>query len=251
MTLPCCRKVARRGPSACTGRATEAGAIGLDSTTRGAARIDLRSPPAILGRLAEIRTGSWRPSGRSADLRSPPAILGRLADSQSSSSRPLWPLGSNCGSRPGSEPKKKPRRLTAPGLLREAPPGLEPGIEDLQECCDLTRPAQNCPRALCQQVGPRSAIYRAVRPEVHLFTASIPRTYPNLGWGLQWVGFVILPLFALTNAGFLLSSGNVRSPLFLAVFVGLTVGKPLGWWDSVGWQCVSESRRALPTLAGG
>lgn len=43
-----------------------------------------------------------------------------------------------------------------------------------------------------------------------------------------WVAFVVLPLFALANAGFSISSGSVRSPLFLAVFVGLTLGKPLG-----------------------
>jgi NhaA family Na+:H+ antiporter len=43
-----------------------------------------------------------------------------------------------------------------------------------------------------------------------------------------WVGFLILPLFALANAGFTLSSGDVRSMLFSAVFVSYTVGKPLG-----------------------
>jgi NhaA family Na+:H+ antiporter len=43
-----------------------------------------------------------------------------------------------------------------------------------------------------------------------------------------WVGFVVLPLFALANAGFSVSSGNFRSALFLAVFVGFTLGKPLG-----------------------
>ena len=43
-----------------------------------------------------------------------------------------------------------------------------------------------------------------------------------------WVGFVVLPLFALANAGFLLASGDVRSTLFLAVFVSFTMGKPLG-----------------------
>ena len=43
-----------------------------------------------------------------------------------------------------------------------------------------------------------------------------------------WVGFVVLPLFALANAGFALSSGDVRSTLFSAVFVSFTVGKPLG-----------------------
>ena len=43
-----------------------------------------------------------------------------------------------------------------------------------------------------------------------------------------WVGLVVVPLFALANAGFVLSSGDIRSPLFSAIFVSFTVGKPLG-----------------------
>ena len=43
-----------------------------------------------------------------------------------------------------------------------------------------------------------------------------------------WVGFAVLPLFALANVGFALSSGDLRSTLFAAVFVSFTVGKPLG-----------------------
>ena len=43
-----------------------------------------------------------------------------------------------------------------------------------------------------------------------------------------WVGFVIMPLFALANAGFPLSFGNLGNPVTVAVFVGLTLGKPIG-----------------------
>ena len=45
-----------------------------------------------------------------------------------------------------------------------------------------------------------------------------------------WVAFAIMPLFALANAGVSLSGerGSGSLPLMLGVFVGLTVGKPLG-----------------------
>jgi NhaA family Na+:H+ antiporter len=52
-----------------------------------------------------------------------------------------------------------------------------------------------------------------------------------------WVGYVVLPLFALANAGFVLSSGAVRSPLFATVFLGFVVGKPLGILG-FGWLAV-------------
>lgn len=47
-----------------------------------------------------------------------------------------------------------------------------------------------------------------------------------------WVAFVIIPLFALGNAGLTFSGGRVfedlRSPLTLGVALGLLLGKPLG-----------------------
>ena len=43
-----------------------------------------------------------------------------------------------------------------------------------------------------------------------------------------WVGFVVMPLFALANAGLPLSWDAVGSPLTVAVFVGFAVGKPVG-----------------------
>ncbi|EGQ7929886.1 Na+/H+ antiporter NhaA [Vibrio vulnificus] len=43
-----------------------------------------------------------------------------------------------------------------------------------------------------------------------------------------WVGFVVLPLFALANAGVSLTSVNLTSPITLAVFVGFVFGKPIG-----------------------
>ena len=43
-----------------------------------------------------------------------------------------------------------------------------------------------------------------------------------------WVGFFIMPLFALANAGLPLSLGDLGNSVTLAVLIGFTVGKPIG-----------------------
>ena len=43
-----------------------------------------------------------------------------------------------------------------------------------------------------------------------------------------WVGFVVMPLFALANAGVDLSMHDIGTPITLAVFVGFVIGKPIG-----------------------
>ena len=43
-----------------------------------------------------------------------------------------------------------------------------------------------------------------------------------------WVGFIILPLFALANTGVSLTGANLTSPISLAVFLGFVFGKPIG-----------------------
>lgn len=49
---------------------------------------------------------------------------------------------------------------------------------------------------------------------------------------LPWVSFFILPLFALANAGIVLSAGQFRaailSPTAIGIFLGLTIGKVVG-----------------------
>jgi NhaA family Na+:H+ antiporter len=47
-------------------------------------------------------------------------------------------------------------------------------------------------------------------------------------WLHPWVNFLILPLFALANAGIALSIAGFSEPITLAIVVGLVVGKPLG-----------------------
>lgn len=43
-----------------------------------------------------------------------------------------------------------------------------------------------------------------------------------------WSAYVIMPIFALANAGVLIELGNVSDSVALAVMLGLIVGKPLG-----------------------
>ena len=43
-----------------------------------------------------------------------------------------------------------------------------------------------------------------------------------------WVGFVIMPIFALSNAGLVMTFDHFDHPVTLAVFVGFAAGKPAG-----------------------
>lgn len=43
-----------------------------------------------------------------------------------------------------------------------------------------------------------------------------------------WVGFVIMPLFALSNAGIIIKEANTFDFLAITIFISLVLGKPLG-----------------------
>jgi NhaA family Na+:H+ antiporter len=43
-----------------------------------------------------------------------------------------------------------------------------------------------------------------------------------------WVGFAIMPIFALANAGVRISGAEVGQPVAVAIFAGLIFGKPIG-----------------------
>ena len=64
-----------------------------------------------------------------------------------------------------------------------------------------------------------------------------------------WVAFVIMPLFALANAGVALNLGDVADPVALAVAAGLVLGKPLG---IVGFSAIAVALRVarLPEGVG-
>jgi len=43
-----------------------------------------------------------------------------------------------------------------------------------------------------------------------------------------WVGFAVMPIFALANAGVTFAGADIRQPVIAAIFVGLVFGKPAG-----------------------
>ncbi|WP_317929056.1 Na+/H+ antiporter NhaA [Halioxenophilus sp. WMMB6] len=43
-----------------------------------------------------------------------------------------------------------------------------------------------------------------------------------------WVGFVVMPVFAFANAGIPITTTDFATPLTIAVFLGLVLGKPIG-----------------------
>ena len=61
-----------------------------------------------------------------------------------------------------------------------------------------------------------------------------------------WVAFVIMPVFALANAGVRIDSSAFSDPLALAIGVGLVVGKPLGI-TGASWLSVRVGIASLPT----
>ena len=71
-----------------------------------------------------------------------------------------------------------------------------------------------------------------------------------------WVGFFIMPLFALANAGVAIDLGALMSPVAIAIMVGLVVGKPIGVLFA-SWLAVKSGVAQLPSgvswkaIAGG
>ena len=60
-----------------------------------------------------------------------------------------------------------------------------------------------------------------------------------------WVGFLIMPVFALANAGVPVSADVVRDPVAFAAGVGLVVGKPVGILVA-SWVVVALGVGSLP-----
>ncbi|MBL8799980.1 MAG: Na+/H+ antiporter NhaA [Planctomycetia bacterium] len=61
-----------------------------------------------------------------------------------------------------------------------------------------------------------------------------------------WVGFAIMPLFALANAGVPVQVGALGAPISVAVILGLMLGKPLGI-VLFSWLAVRCNLAKLPT----
>ncbi len=68
--------------------------------------------------------------------------------------------------------------------------------------------------------------------KVRKFTRAARETLSPLEYleGLlhPWMGFAIMPIFALANAGVAFSAADVTSPVALAIVAGLVIGKPVG-----------------------
>jgi Na+/H+ antiporter NhaA len=133
----------------------------------------------------------------------------------------------------------------AVGLVTSAYP---PSREDLEQVTALTRSFREQPTpelARSAQLSVRSAISPNER----------------LQYGLHpWTSYVIVPLFALANAGIHLTGGllsdAVSSPITLGIFVGYVVGKPVGilaasWLASRPLFHGPRPSISWPVLAGG
>lgn len=59
-----------------------------------------------------------------------------------------------------------------------------------------------------------------------------------------WSSYVVLPIFALANAGVIMSLSvfQTHGSLMLAIILGLVIGKPVESCWPPGWRCVSASR---------
>ncbi len=80
----------------------------------------------------------------------------------------------------------------------------------------------------------RWATRETVSPLVYLETTLHP-----------WVGFAIMPLFALANAGVPFTASDLGDPVAVAVGLGLVIGKPIGI-VGFSWLAVRAGLAALP-----
>jgi Na+/H+ antiporter NhaA len=132
----------------------------------------------------------------------------------------------------------------AVGLVTSAYP---PGRAELEQVVELTRSFREQPTpelARSTQLGIASSISPNERLQYRLH---------------PWTSFVIVPLFALANAGIhidsRLLSHAVSSPITLGIFFGYVVGKPVGilattWLATRRWLGGLQRSLSWPVLAG-
>ncbi len=78
------------------------------------------------------------------------------------------------------------------------------------------------------------AATETLSPEERLETALHP-----------WVGFAVVPVFALANAGVVVSGTDVLQPVVIAIIAGLVLGKPIGV-VACSWLAVRIGVASLP-----
>jgi protein-disulfide isomerase len=124
------------------------------------------------------------------------------------------------------------------GLLAYAAPA---GREDLERATDLFRLFREQPTSELARDA-RIGLEAAVSPNERLQQIWHP-----------WSSYVIVPLFALANAGIALGGGflgrAITSPITLGIVVGYVVGKPLGV-SGVAWLMTRLSRGRLRPSVG-
>ena len=133
----------------------------------------------------------------------------------------------------------------AVGLLISA---YQPVREDLDEVVERVRSfreqptpelARSAQRGVAQAISPNERIQYGLHP---------------------WTSFVVVPLFALANAGIHVDGGlladAMKSPVTIGIFVGYIAGKPLGilvasWLGTRRWMGGARLSVGWPWLVGG
>ncbi len=93
--------------------------------------------------------------------------------------------------------------------------------------------------------GSRDAAVQAIEKHLEAAQAPLDRIEHEL---TPWVAYVVVPAFALTNAGVelgALSLADLASPVTLGVALGLLVGKPLGVMTAT-WAAVRAGLSPMP-----
>jgi Na+/H+ antiporter NhaA len=124
------------------------------------------------------------------------------------------------------------------GLLTYAYPAMR---EDLEQATDLFRLFREQPTAELAQSA-REGVRAAISPNERLQLLYHP-----------WTSYVIVPLFALSNAGLVINGGFLAraysSPITLGIMIGYLVGKPLGTAGTV-WVATRTSHGRLNPPVG-
>jgi protein-disulfide isomerase len=124
----------------------------------------------------------------------------------------------------------------------------QPARESLERVTALTRSFREQPTPELARVA-RQGVLSAISPNERLQVALHP-----------WTSYVIVPLFALANAGVHISGGLLStaftSPITLGILLGYVVGKPVGilaatWLGTRPALRGARSTLSWPALAGG
>ncbi len=103
----------------------------------------------------------------------------------------------------------------------------------------------------------RAGLERGEFEEVEVKVANLERVLGNAQSPLHrlehtlhpWIAFLVLPIFALFNAGVDLASGELIGPVTIGTVLGLVIGKPLGVL-AFSWLATRLGVASLPEGVG-